>query len=45
LRYGVSNLPGRDHPRRDTRRGPVGIEITAYIDRMPETDEASVSGG
>ena len=22
--------------------GPVGIEITAYIDRMPETNEATV---
>jgi hypothetical protein len=28
---------------RDETRGPapVGIEITAYIDRMPETDEAT----
>jgi len=29
----------RDETRDD---GPVGIEITAYIDRMPETDEAAV---
>ena len=29
----------RDETRDD---GPVGIEITAYIDRMPETDEAPV---
>jgi hypothetical protein len=28
----------RDETRGD---GPVGIEITAYIDRMPETNEAS----
>ena len=31
--------------RDETRGGaPVGIEITAYIDRMPETDEAMVGG-
>jgi hypothetical protein len=24
-------------------RGPVGIEITAYIDRMPETNEATTA--
>jgi hypothetical protein len=29
----------RDETRDD---GPVSIEITAYIDRMPETDEASI---
>ena len=29
----------RDETRDD---GPVGIEITAYIDRMPETNEATV---
>jgi hypothetical protein len=29
----------RDETRDD---GPVGIEITAYIDRMPETNEAPV---
>jgi hypothetical protein len=29
--------------RDETRDGgPVGIEITAYIDRMPETNEATV---
>jgi hypothetical protein len=29
--------------RDETRAsGPVGIEITAYIDRMPETNEATV---
>jgi hypothetical protein len=29
--------------RDETRdRGPVGIEITAYIDRMPETNEATI---
>jgi hypothetical protein len=29
--------------RDETRTGgPVSIEITAYIDRMPETDEATV---
>src|SRR5260370_7186223 len=29
--------------RYETRDGaPVGIEITAYIDRMPETNEATV---
>jgi len=29
--------------RDETRAaGPVNIEITAYIDRMPETDEATV---
>ena len=29
--------------RDETRDGgPVGIEITAYIDRMPETDQASI---
>ena len=29
--------------RDETRDGgPVNIEITAYIDRMPETDEATV---
>jgi hypothetical protein len=29
--------------RDETRDGgPIGIEITAYIDRMPETDEATV---
>ena len=28
----------RDETRGD---GPVGIEITAYIDRMPETNEAT----
>ena len=29
--------------RDETRdRGPVGVEITAYIDRMPETNEATV---
>ena len=29
--------------RDETRDGaPVGIEITAYIDRMPETNEAAV---
>lgn len=29
--------------RDETREGgPVNIEITAYIDRMPETDEAAV---
>jgi hypothetical protein len=29
--------------RDETREGrPVSIEITAYIDRMPETDEASI---
>jgi len=28
----------RDETRDD---GPVGIEITAYIDRMPETNEAT----
>ena len=29
----------RDETRAD---GPVGIEITAYIDRMPETNEATL---
>ena len=29
----------RDETRDD---GPVGIEITAYIDRMPETNEATI---
>jgi hypothetical protein len=29
----------RDETRAD---GPVGIEITAYIDRMPETNEATI---
>ena len=29
----------RDETRDD---GPVGIEITAYIDRMPETNQATV---
>jgi hypothetical protein len=29
----------RDETRDD---GPVSIEITAYIDRMPETDEATI---
>src|SRR5258708_28197051 len=29
----------RDETRDD---GPVGIEITAYIDRMPETNEATM---
>ena len=29
----------RDETRDD---GPVSIEITAYIDRMPETDEPSI---
>jgi len=29
----------RDETRDD---GPVSIEITAYIDRMPETDEAPI---
>ena len=29
--------------RDETREsGPVGIEITAYIDRMPETNEATI---
>jgi len=29
--------------RDETRdHGPVGIEITAYIDRMPETNEATI---
>src|SRR5215469_7723715 len=29
--------------RDETRdAGPVGIEITAYIDRMPETNEATI---
>src|ERR1700730_14196357 len=29
--------------RDETRDGgPVGIEITAYIDRMPETNEATI---
>lgn len=29
--------------RDDTRDdGPVGVEITAYIDRMPETNEATI---
>lgn len=29
--------------RDETRdRGPVNIEITAYIDRMPETNEATI---
>jgi hypothetical protein len=29
--------------RDETRdRAPVGIEITAYIDRMPETNEATI---
>ena len=29
--------------RDETRdSGPVGIEITAYIDRMPETNEATI---
>jgi hypothetical protein len=29
--------------RDETRDGgPVGLEITAYIDRMPETNEATV---
>jgi hypothetical protein len=37
----------RIKPRRDYRDemsddGPVGIEITAYIDRMPETNEATI---
>jgi len=31
--------------RDETRDGgPVGIEITAYIDRMPETNEAMIGG-
>jgi hypothetical protein len=31
--------------RDETRDGgPVSIEITAYLDRMPETNEASVGG-
>ncbi|MGH7046082.1 MAG: hypothetical protein ACREE2_06795 [Stellaceae bacterium] len=29
----------RDETRED---GPVGIEITAYIDRMPETHDATI---
>jgi hypothetical protein len=29
----------RDETRDD---GPVGIEITAYLDRMPETNEATI---
>ena len=29
----------RDETRDD---GPVGIEITAYIDRMPETNDAAI---
>src|SRR5262249_41988327 len=31
----------RDESRDD---GPVSIEITAYIDRMPETNEATIGG-
>jgi hypothetical protein len=29
----------RDETRDD---GPIGVEITAYIDRMPETNEATI---
>jgi hypothetical protein len=35
FRVEITRDETRDH-------GPVGIEITAYIDRMPETNEATI---